>query len=229
MLCPPGRAFCLLTEKSRVRQVGRAFSLFTASPPEIARSVTETALNRPTGDDGQAPEMAKDEMASADAHPLAITHPPLMAFSGSETRTRHIPWPDWVRNQKQIQTVINLSSRYQALGAHVTPSMHLCAPAESPAAAGSYLGNPLSNKCCRTLLDHGSVNRLFSEDGWAALPVSNWTARMEDIDDSIPNPPIHPSAKSETLAPSAIDVQGQIQPEAYHASRATECAREVVI
>lgn len=60
------------------------------------------------------------------------------------------------------------------------------------------------------------------------MPVSNWTARME-ISMIASNPPIHPSAKGETLTPSAIDVQGQIQPEAYHASRATECAREVVI
>lgn len=127
---------------------------------------TETAFDRPTGD-GQAPKMAKlagDEMASADAHPLAITHPPLMAFSGSETRTRHcLSTPSHGLtgpNQKQIQTAINLCLVIMpwapCLRMLPHPCAFGCAPAESPAAAGSYLGNPLGQECCRTLLDHGA-------------------------------------------------------------------------
>lgn len=69
-------------------------------------------------------------MASADSHPLAITHPQLMAFSGSETRTRH-SLPHGLTtsgpNQKKKKTDPNSGnqsclSRYQG-EAHVTPSM----------------------------------------------------------------------------------------------------------
>lgn len=89
------------------------------------------------------------------------------------------------------------------------PSMRFgCAPAKSPAAVGSYLGNPLGKKCCRicsTTAREKRESSLFcpsEEDGWAALPVSNWTARME-ISMIASNPPIHPSQKGETLTPSA--------------------------
>src|SRR5690349_13198282 len=99
-------------------------------------------------------KLAGDEMASADAHPLAITHPPLMAFSGSETRTRHFlstPSHGLTGSEPKTDPNGNQSvSRYHALGAlpaHVTPSMRFgCAPAKSPAAVGSYLGNPLGKK-----------------------------------------------------------------------------------
>lgn len=136
--------------------------------------VTETAFNRPTGD-GQAPEMAKlagDEMASADAHSLAITHPPLMAFSGSETRTRHcLSTPSHGLtgpNQKQIQTAINLCLVIMpwapCLRMLPRPCAFGCAPAESPAAAGSYLGNPLSKSAvglCSTTAREMRESSLF--------------------------------------------------------------------